>query len=93
MWFKPTSAEALRKKGSELIVQGNYRRALTHLERAILLDPGDLSTYNDKALALLGLVRNEEALACCDEILARDPDNRMAKTTKSSTVWHSQNGL
>ena len=65
--------EDLLKKGKELLKQEKFQRALAYFERAILLAPISINTYNNKALALLGLVRNEEVLVCLDQVLAHDP--------------------
>jgi len=54
VYFESRDIETLRKQGGELLRQGHYQQALTHFEQAILLDPRDLSTYNNKVLALFG---------------------------------------
>lgn len=50
-----------------------YDTAIRYLDSALALEPGHLLARKNKALALVNLKRNSEALAQCDTLLQLDP--------------------
>jgi Flp pilus assembly protein TadD len=63
----------LVKKGSELIVEGDFEKALSYFEQAIILKPNDPDLLNKKGVALRGLGRYNEAIECFNKSLQLDP--------------------
>jgi tetratricopeptide (TPR) repeat protein len=54
-------------RGEIALINEDYGVALEHFDRAVKFDPADGETYNDKAVCLAELGRQEEALICFDK--------------------------
>ncbi|MGB9124722.1 MAG: tetratricopeptide repeat protein [Nitrosotalea sp.] len=63
----------LIKKGSQLIIDGNFEEALSYFEQAIVMQPNNPDLLNKKGVALRGLGRYDEALECFNRSLQLDP--------------------
>ena len=63
----------LIKKGSQLIIDGNYDEALSCFEQAIVIRPNNPDLLNKKGIALRALGRYDEALECFNKSLQLDP--------------------
>jgi Flp pilus assembly protein TadD len=63
----------LIKKGSQLILDGNFEEALSYFEQAIIMQPNNPDLLNKKGVALRGLGRYDEALECFNRSLQLDP--------------------
>lgn len=63
----------LIKKGSQLIIDGNFDEALSYFDQAIVLYPNNPDLLNKKGIALRGLGRYDEALECFNRSLQLDP--------------------
>jgi Flp pilus assembly protein TadD len=63
----------LIKKGSQLILDGNFEEALSYFEQAIVMQPNNPDLLNKKGVALRGLGRYDEALECFNRSLQLDP--------------------
>jgi len=63
----------LSKKGSQLIMDGNFEEALSYFDQAIMMQPNNPDLLNKKGVALRGLGRYDEALECFNRSLQLDP--------------------
>jgi len=63
----------LIKKGSQLILDGNFDEALSYFDQAIIMQPNNPELLNKKGVALRGLGRYNEALECFNKSLQLDP--------------------
>ncbi|MHB8603227.1 MAG: tetratricopeptide repeat protein [Nitrosotalea sp.] len=63
----------LVKKGTQLIIEGDFEKALSYFEQAIIIKPNDPDLLNKKGVALRGLGRYNEALECFNKSLQLDP--------------------
>ncbi|CUR51836.1 TPR repeat-containing protein [Nitrosotalea devaniterrae] len=63
----------LVKKGSQFILDGDFEKALSYFEQAIIITPNDPNLLNKKGVALRGLGRYDEALECFNKSLQLDP--------------------
>lgn len=61
------------KKGSQLIIDGNFEEALSYFDQAIVTQPNNPDLLNKKGVALRGLGRYDEALECFNRSLQLDP--------------------
>lgn len=63
----------LVKKGDQLMSDGDFEKALSYFEQAIILQPNNPGLLNKKGVALRGLGRYDEALECFNKSLQLDP--------------------
>jgi Flp pilus assembly protein TadD len=63
----------LVKKGNQLIIDGDFEKALSHFEQAAIMQPNNPDLLNKKGVALRGLGRYDEALECFNKSLQLDP--------------------
>jgi Flp pilus assembly protein TadD len=63
----------LIKKVSQLIENGDFDQALSHVEQAIIVDPNNPDLLNKKGIVLRALGRYDEALECFNKSLQLDP--------------------
>ena len=71
-----TELETLIQNGLENIKNGDFEKALSFLEQAILLKPDDPDLWNNKGTALRSLGRYDEATECYNKSLQLDPRDR-----------------
>ena len=71
-----TELETLIQNGLENIKNGDFEKALSFLEQAILLKPDDHDLWNHKGIALRSLGRYDEASECYNKYLQLDPRDR-----------------
>ena len=62
------------RRGNLRLEDGLYREALTEFEDQLRLHPRDAAGHLGRGLALMGLTRNDEALAAIDLAIALKPD-------------------
>ena len=63
----------LINKGSQFLIEGDFEKALSYFEQAIIIKPNDPDLLNKKGVALRGLGRYDEALECFNKSLQLDP--------------------
>jgi len=63
----------LIKKGSQLIIDGNFEEALSYFDQTIIMQPNNPDLLNKKGIALRGLGRYDEAIECFNRSLQLDP--------------------
>lgn len=63
----------LVNKGSQFLIGGDFEKALSYFEQAIIIKPNDPDLLNKKGVALRGLGRYDEALECFNRSLQLDP--------------------
>ncbi|HEX4667232.1 MAG TPA: hypothetical protein VH207_11580 [Chthoniobacterales bacterium] len=71
----PNYAPAHAALGMIASAENDFVSAAKHLERALALDPSDLSVLNESATFLSNLGRQQEALALREAVVRRDPVN------------------
>jgi len=76
-------------KGVSLSSLGHFEEAIRCYDKALAIDPLDVSAWNDKGASLNGLERFEEAIRCYDKALVIDPRNAYAWNNKGVSL----NGL
>lgn len=63
----------LEKKGAQFILDGDFEKALSYLDQAIMMEPNNPGLLNKKGVALRALGRYDEALECFNKSLQLDP--------------------
>ena len=63
----------LIRKGSQLIMDGNFEEALSYFDQATVIQPNNPDLLNKKGVALRGLGRYDEAIECFNKSLQLDP--------------------
>lgn len=63
----------LVKKGNQLIIGGDFEKALSYFEQAVIMQPNNPDILNKKGVALRGLGRYDEAIECFNKSLQLDP--------------------
>ncbi len=63
----------LVKKGIQLIAEGDFEKALSYLDQAIIMQSDNPDLLNKKGIALRGLGRYDEAIECFNKSLQLDP--------------------
>ncbi len=79
---QPNHAEALRLLGLVHDQQGEHKTALALIEQAIALKPNDANTHANRANALRGLNRFDEALVSYDRAIGIAPDHATAHNNR-----------
>ena len=74
----PEYARSHARLGNIANYRGDVAGAVRHFERALELDPADLSVLNSAATLLGSLGRLEESLAIRESVVARDPVNGLS---------------
>ena len=72
------NVEELLKNGKSLLDSGNYEKALSFFEQALLIKPNDAEIWNFKGVALRSLGRYDEAIECFNKSLEIDPKDKTA---------------
>jgi len=72
--------------------QGDPLAALVHIEESLRRDPESLQVLNNKGNILLGLGRLADALACFDQLLARDPGYALAHFNRACVLAQKGEG-
>jgi tetratricopeptide (TPR) repeat protein len=81
-----TNGSILDGKGAALDSPGEYQDALEYYDRALAIDPDNVSALDGKGAALFYLGREEEAIVNFDRALAIDPDDTNALTNKGTAL-------
>jgi len=68
-----TDISDLVKKGDQLIIDGDFEKALSFFEQAVIMQPNNPGLLNKKGVAPRGLGRYDEALECFNKSLQLDP--------------------
>jgi len=63
----------LVKKGTQFSAEGDFEKALSYFDQAIILQPNNPDLLNKKGVALRGLGRYDEAIECFNKSLQLDP--------------------
>ena len=71
-----TELEELIQNGSKNIQNGDFEKALSFFDQALLLKPDDPDLWNHKGIALRSLGRYDEASECYNKSLQLDPRDR-----------------
>jgi eukaryotic-like serine/threonine-protein kinase len=82
----PNSADVIEAIARRQRALGHWDEAVANLQRAIELDPRNISASNNLALTYCATRRFPEALATLDRVLAWDPTNARALLTKSDAL-------
>ena len=70
--------EELLNKGKTLLESGDYEKALSFFEQALLINQNDAEIWNFKGITLRSLGRYNEALECFNKSLEIDPKDKKA---------------
>lgn len=76
----------LKEMGNDLFRRDRYEDALRLFDRALSIDPENVSLWNNKALALRALNRYEEAIVAYDNARTLDPDNEKFKAGRDACI-------
>ncbi|MHB8546760.1 MAG: tetratricopeptide repeat protein [Nitrosotalea sp.] len=63
----------LVKKGIQLIAEGDFEKALSYFDQAIMMQSDNPDLLNKKGIALRCLGRYDEAIECFNKSLQLDP--------------------
>src|SRR4051794_17814688 len=80
------AATRLIHKAIDRSDDGDYEGALKLLARAIKADPGNAQAYHERAMTLLNLGRDREALSDFDRALELDPKFPGARAWRARTL-------
>jgi tetratricopeptide (TPR) repeat protein len=61
-------------KGNLAAQRGDFQEALRHFQQAAKGQPYSPEAWNNQAVALASLNRNEDAIRCCDRVIELKPD-------------------
>jgi Flp pilus assembly protein TadD len=75
-------AEYYFKQGNVFYFEGQYKEAISSIDKALELKPGNSEAWSNRGVALASLNRYEEAISSYDEALKLKPD--------FSQVWSSR---
>jgi tetratricopeptide (TPR) repeat protein len=81
----PNDSRIFELKGYIQRRQGKHEAALRELQRAVELDPRNVSLLQQIALSYFNLRRYGEVESICDRILAIDPHDIQGKATRAAT--------
>ncbi|KAG0465570.1 hypothetical protein HPP92_019734 [Vanilla planifolia] len=70
---RKTDPEEVTKAGNDHYKKGHFAEALSFYDRAMEMCPGNAACRNNRAAALTGLERLEEAVKECEEAIRLDP--------------------
>jgi tetratricopeptide (TPR) repeat protein len=70
--------EELVMKGKSFLEFGDFEKALSFFEQALLLNPRNPDLWNHKGTALRSLGRYEESMDCFNNSLKIDPRDKFA---------------
>ncbi len=79
------------RRGNLRLEDGLYREALTEFEGQLRLRPEDAAGHLGKGLALMGMARNDDALAAIDRAIALEPEFAAAFANRG--ILHDRMGL
>ena len=68
----------LIKKGKVLLDSGDFEKALSFFEQALLIDQNNPEIWNFKGVTLRSMGRYDEALECFNKSLEIDPRDKFA---------------
>jgi tetratricopeptide (TPR) repeat protein len=86
----PNSSEAQAALGAVLVSRGQDSDALVHLDRALQLNPEELSAYVNRGEAYLKLGRRAEAEADLKKAIALDPAGKNASANRARALLRSE---
>ena len=69
-------AEAEKNAGNAAFKEGKFEEALAHYEKAIEIDPANLTYYNNKATALGKLDRHQDAITFMEDAIKKARENK-----------------
>lgn len=70
--------DELVKKGKQLLIDGEFEKALSYFEQAIILSQMDPDLWNLKGVTLRSMGRYNEALECFNKSLEIEPRDKKA---------------
>src|SRR5882672_8283376 len=83
---EPNNYEALHLLGRISLTQGHHEEAEYHLARSIEINPHDPLTHGVHGIALVQLLRLDEALASFDRAIALKPDYTEALNDRANVL-------
>ena len=69
---------------------GRYAEALTLFDRHLLLEPDDLRLLQNKAVALIRLENNKDAIAPLTKVITADPGNAIARLNRAIAYFREE---
>ena len=73
-----TELDDLIKNGKNFLESGDFERALSFFDQALLIDQNDAELWNFKGVSLRSLGRYNEAIDCFNKSLEIDPRDKAA---------------
>ena len=70
--------EDLIKNGKNFLESGDFEKALSFFDQALLLDKNDPELWNFKGVSLRSMGRYDEAIECFNKSLEIDPRDKTA---------------
>ncbi len=72
--------------GNENMMKGNTKDAIINYDKAIQLNPGHISAWNNKGIAMYRLKRFEEAINCYDKAIEINQNHANAWYNKAKAL-------
>lgn len=85
-YVSPDIALAEKKLADQFLEEGDFESALEHYIEAIKRNPSDPKLFLSKAISLVKLSRQEEAVLDCEKCLEMDPNAMNAYLCKGATL-------
>lgn len=63
---------ALKEEGNALVKKGEHRKAIEKYSQSLKYDPGEVTTFTNRALCYLSVKRYRDAVRDCDQALMMD---------------------
>src|SRR5688500_18054936 len=74
------TAEKLVDEGVAYHDKGDYEGAISRYDKALELDKDNLLALSEKAFSLVSIQKYDEAISCCQKVMAVHPGDKGLKT-------------
>ena len=65
----------MKDKGAALLNSGKYNESIAYFDKALTINPNDVTVLANKGIALLGLGKSNESIAYFDKALTINPND------------------
>ena len=77
----------LKDKGTALLNSGKYNESIAYFDKALSINPKDVTVLTNKGIALLSLGKSNESIAYFDKALSINPNDVMALNSKGLALY------
>ena len=84
----PIDSDALVKKAGVLLMQGKNEKAMTYVDRVLVINPVNMEALNIRGRIFYSQSRLQESLECFIRVLELEPDNIDALLNKANILFY-----